>query len=396
MASDDVRLNINVEISGDGGDGDPKYPFKDIKKVTEKDFSNLFPPSNALKDIFSSLKSLAEDDIFDSSKVKQIIQENFADIFAKLPSSEASEFDTSVVGGMVQDFKHLEETIEAFSSSLVGFLPEDFEDKLDAFFDAIQQDTDAFHEWNRQFDELLENQNNALQAMFDGIGDIVKRITDWAGAIGKAITAFGTFIVGTFLYNQALKAVLESLGEFAASFMKQKALVERDLQIQSLRNSQRLDDQLASNEAARGELSQALEQFKVEMFDLLSPFITFITVTLTAIMTVLNLILGAANLIKDIVLSPLTVLENIAGLLNPMSQKAREDLARKDALDRQMPGLGTFFDLMSLDNFDLKPDDLPPGLREDVVEHPFDEIDEMARPFEPGSPWDSGAGPGQM
>lgn len=348
--ADGVRLNIN--ITGDGGDspkaGDstPSNPFEGAKPLTKEDLHDVFPPKEDFKSIFDSLKSASFKDFLESKNAGKSLE----DIFKDLPElSKATSFD----------------------SSIVGFLPEDFEEGLDNFFKAIQEDTDALNAQKKALDDLLEQQNDALESLFSEIGKVIGSIVGWIGAIGKGIAVFTGFIVSVSLFNNALKEVLNSLGEYAANFRREQALVARDLQLQSLRNSQRLDEQLSANEANRGELAQALEQFKTEMFDLLSPFIRFITTTLTIILNVINLILAAINLVKDALELPIKLLSYLGELLLPVSQKAKKDLQQNTTDPKDSVGLGTVFDLFDMDNFDLNPNDLPEGLRNDVIQHPF-------------------------
>lgn len=370
--ADDVRLNINITGDGDdspkAGDSIPSNPFEGIEPLTKEDLLDVFPPKEDFKSIFDTLKSASFKDFLESKNAGKSLE----DIFKDLPElSKATSFDSSIVGGLEKDFRHLEETIQAFDSSIVGFLPEDFEEGLDNFFKAIQEDTDAFNAQKKALDDLLEQQNDALESLFSEIGKVIGSIVGWIGAIGKGIAVFTGFIVSVSLFNNALKEVLNSLGEYAANFRREQALVARDLQLQSLRNSQRLDEQLSANEANRGELAQALEQFKTEMFDLLSPFIRFITATLTIILNVINLILAAINLVKDALELPIKLLSYLGELLLPVSQKAKKDLQQNTTDPKDSVGLGTVFDLFDMDNFDLNPNDLPEGLRNDVIQHPF-------------------------
>lgn len=348
--ADDVRLNIN--ITGDGGDspkaGDstPSNPFEGVEPLTKEDLLDVFPPKEDFKSIFDTLKSASFKDFLESKNAGKSLE----DIFKDLPElSKATSFD----------------------SSIVGFLPEDFEEGLDNFFKAIQEDTDALNAQKKALDDLLEQQNDALESLFSEIGKVIGSIVGWISAIGKGIAVFTGFIVSVSLFNNALKEVLNSLGEYAANFRREQALVARDLQLQSLRNSQRLDEQLSANEANRGELAQALEQFKTEMFDLFSPFIRFITTTLTIILNVINLILAAINLVKDALELPIKLLSYLGELLLPVSQKAKKDLQQNTTDPKDSVGLGTVFDLFDMDNFDLNPNDLPEGLRNDVIQHPF-------------------------
>lgn len=395
--SDEVTLNINF---GDSGDNTPKSdssdPFKGIKPLSKEDLLDAFPPKDDFKQIFKQLKTLTAEDAFNSADIGKSIE----DVFKDLPTlSDATTFDSSIVGGLEQSFKKLETTLQSFDSSIVGFLPEDFEDKLDNFFKAIEEDTEAFFAQRDALDQLLESQNDSFQNLFDEIGGVASGFLGVANTTGAVIAGFTGFIVGVSLYNAALKEVLNSLGEFAGQFKAEQAEVARDLLVQSLENSQRLDAQLATNESIRGAMTGELEQLKTELFDLLSPVIIFVTGVLTLILKAINTLLAAVNFIKDVVGAPISLISTIIGLLNPMAEKARRDLRTKtkDDLNKLAPGLGDLNDLSSLGSIGRTTQDLPPGLFDDVVNHPFEGIDDLSEnPFDNPPPASGNGGGGSL
>jgi hypothetical protein len=341
-----------------------KYIFPETftdfwKNIPEADALDNFAIGieRSLKSVWANIDTLSKATEFDTSFVGGFEQ--------KLKDIAEISFDSSYVGGFEPKLKDMEEV--SFDSSYIPFLPDDFEEQLEAFFKAIDDANDRYVEDKSMFASIMDNVTGAVTGVTDAIGGWV----DW---LGKGVAAISGIIVSMFLWDAVIKEALNSLGQFSGGLRRAQAETDRNLMLQSLTNSNRLDEQLAINEASRGELTMALSQFKVEMFDLLSPVIRFITGTGMAIMNILNSGLRILNVIKDLLELPFDLLGKIISLLDPVARNARDDLRTKTKNDANnlAPGLGDLNDLFDLGGMNIKPSDLPPGLREDVTKHPFD------------------------
>lgn len=357
MAKDKVELEVTTKGKGSasptsGGDKGDKNPFAGIPTLTKEDLLDAFPTKEDFKSIFASLPELT------SREIAQTFSKNFDDIFSAIPELTAKEVKDAFknIGFPENIWKELGNA-DAFDSS--GIKPEG----------EIAQD------------EALAASAQSLLDEFNAFGSKVQTVTGVLGALGKGVAIVTGFYVSLLLANQVLKETLNSLGEFSVGLKSAQAQNNATSIRQSLDTANRLDDQLASLETDRGAFARQLEQVKVEVFDLLSPFIRGATLFMTAVLYVLNSMLFVLNTIKDgigfILFSPSKLIAFLAPHLNPMSAEAKEELKRKrerDRLNKKAPGLGDLTDLFDMARVGMTAKNLPSALAEDV-KIPFDRGD---------------------